>query len=72
MKFLKTIILDCPAYPGNSGGLVIEIERIGVANYNLSPIGIVSEYVPFYKKVTQNSGYSIVVPMDAVNELISK
>ena len=71
-KFLKTIILDCPAYPGNSGGLVIEIERIGVANYNLSPIGIVSEYVPFYKKVTQNSGYSIVVPMDAVNELISK
>jgi len=66
---LKAIILDCPVYFGNSGGLVIEVGEIkGV--YYYKAIGLISEYVPFESNWFQNSGYSIVVPMDFVQELL--
>jgi hypothetical protein len=79
----KTLILDCPVYYGNSGGPCVEVEEIdpGARKFNL--IGVVSEFVPFEKKwinirqglvntEIENSGYSIVEPMDAVLELVRK
>lgn len=75
-----TIILDCPVYPGNSGGPVIEVEQDGL-NFHHKVIGVVSEFVPFVQKwVNQsnglintefyNSGYSVAVSMDSVFEII--
>lgn len=68
---LNAIILDCPAYNGNSGGLALEVERTGL-EINYKAIGVITNLVPFANKLwMQNSGYSIVVPMDYVEELIS-
>lgn len=69
---LKTIILDCPAYQGNSGGLVIEVdEKFGQKFFK--GIGLITNFVPFTNEGNQNSqntGYSIAVPMDTVVELL--
>lgn len=67
----KTIILDCPAFYGNSGGLVLEIEEVGVGSKNLRVIGVISQFVPFLKGWKENSGYSIAEPMDGLIELLS-
>ena len=78
----KTIILDCPAYPGNSGGPVVEVEQVNISTYDLRIIGVVSQFVPFaetwvnvthkYQNLTiSNSGYAIAVSMDPVLELIN-
>jgi S1-C subfamily serine protease len=68
-KSLKAIILDCPLFPGNSGGLVIEVERVGTEE-KFKAIGVVTELIPYQLEWVQNSGYSIAVPMDFVEELI--
>ena len=79
-KSKGTIILDCPVYPGNSGGPVIEVEQEGL-NYRHKVIGVVSEFVPFVQEWVNrsnglintefyNSGYSIAVAMDNVFEII--
>lgn len=71
----KTIIIDCPAYPGNSGGPVIEIDRVNAFQVKFKVIGIISEYVPFIEKRTNlisNSGYSVVVPIETVFEIVKK
>ncbi|XSC43201.1 S1 family peptidase [Bradyrhizobium sp. RDT10] len=76
---LRTIILDCEVYPGNSGGLVLEVENAGFQR-NYRVIGLVSEYVPFDNSrfgiaanpTVLNSGYSVVIPIDFVLELIEK
>lgn len=78
---LRTIILDCPVYPGNSGGPVLEIEVDGAATY-FNGIGVVSEFVPAAERWVNkpygyenlnlsNSGYSIVVPFDAIEEIVT-
>ena len=78
----KTIILDCPAYPGNSGGPVLEVEHVDLLNQRFRVIGVVSQFVPFaetwvnvthkYQNLTvSNSGYAVAVSMDPVLELIS-
>ncbi len=75
-----TIILDCPSFPGNSGGPVVEIEQDGTKFYH-KVIGIVSQFIPFVQEwVNQsnglvntefiNSGYSVAVSMDKVFETI--
>lgn len=76
----KSIIIDCPSYPGNSGGPVVEADRSTFsANFNV--IGVVSQFVPFEEKSISfpityqnvnisNSGYTIVTPMDFVLELV--
>lgn len=76
----RTIILDCPVYFGNSGGLAIEVEDVpGGRHFRI--IGVVSEYVPFIEQMRslqmgytntnfENSGYSVVVPIDTIEELI--
>jgi hypothetical protein len=68
---LKAIILDCPVFFGNSGGLVIEKEQVGFQIF-LKAIGIISQYVPFQGDWFQNSNYSIVVPMDFIEDLITE
>src|SRR3990167_4746093 len=80
----KTIVLDCPAYQGNSGGPVLIVEKLDNSKITFLPIGIVTQFVPFvekwvndkYENVTNttisNSGYSIVEPIDIVLELLFK
>jgi hypothetical protein len=76
----KTIILDCPVNYGNSGGPVLEVEEDGFAR-KFRVIGVVSKFVPavevwenkthrYHYGTITNSGYSIVIPMDFVMELI--
>jgi hypothetical protein len=75
----ETIILDCPVYFGNSGGLAIEVEKDIDGNTKYRAIGVVSQYIPFVEKLTselgytnlncENSGYSVVVPIDTILEL---
>jgi Trypsin-like peptidase domain len=77
-----TIVLDCPLYPGNSGGLVLEAETEGLG-MRFHAIGIVSQYVPAVQpwfdaggkeagKGLVNSGYSIASPMDVAIDLIKQ
>lgn len=77
-----TIILDCPVYFGNSGGLALEVEHLEGGNKKFSVIGVVSEFVPFVEQLKslqlgytnlnfENSGYSVVVPVDTILELAS-
>ena len=81
----KTLILDCPVYGGNSGGLVLEINVTPdglLANFHL--VGIVVQFIPFidtWQNVKfpglinqnyQNSGYSVALPVDYIFELIEK
>lgn len=78
----RTIIVDCPTYIGNSGSPVFHIvETFEEKRYEI--VGIVSQFIPFdevwvNKKLGapnlfySNSGYSIVEPIDAILELISK
>lgn len=75
----RTIILDCPAYGGNSGGPVLEVEEDGfVKKFRI--IGVVSQFVPVaetWRNMTHsynninisNSGYAIAIPMDFVLDL---
>ncbi len=77
-----TIILDCPVYGGNSGGLVLEINEVDTINTDINLIGVVVQFVPFldqwsstrfpelFNTTYQNSGYSIVVPVDFIYDLI--
>lgn len=76
----ETIVLDCPVYKGNSGGPVLEVERVGFQT-KFRVIGVVTDFVPFaelWENRTQgywnmsisNSGYSIAAPADAILELI--
>jgi|SRR5581483_11954877 len=76
---LKTIILDCPVYFGNSGGPVLVVEELkGKRKHYI--IGIVSQFIPFEEnwfslqyritnKNIENSGYSVAAPIDSMLEL---
>jgi len=77
---LKSIVLDCPVYPGNSGGPVLQADQEN-AGRTLRVIGVVSQFVPFVANTERsassvpvsillNSGYSIATPIDFVLELI--
>jgi len=77
---LKTLILDCPVYFGNSGGPVLESTFIGTG-YEFKVIGVVSEFIPFaerwinetqrYSNINiSNSGYSVCTSMDVVLEML--
>jgi len=79
----KTMILDCPVFYGNSGGPVVETEPIGLSGTSYAIVGMVAEFIPFDDKwygiqrpfnirEIENSGYSVVVPMDAILEVIEK
>jgi hypothetical protein len=72
----NTIIIDCPAYPGNSGGPVF----VNAAD-SFKLIGIVVEFVPFrevwenrmfhyFNEQISNSGYAVVVPIDSILDTV--
>jgi hypothetical protein len=71
------IILDAAVYPGNSGGVVVEVTQNGFSR-EFRGIGLVSKLVPYVDqdKATGlspgNSGYAVVEPMDHVLELVDK
>ncbi|MGO8731864.1 MAG: trypsin-like peptidase domain-containing protein [Terriglobia bacterium] len=70
----RTLILDCPAYFGNSGGPVVEVDHEGFQT-TYKVIGVMNMYVPFVDtghafQMASNSGYSIATPMDFVLELV--
>lgn len=75
----ETIILDCPVYFGNSGGVAIEVEEVGQGR-KFRVIGVVSQYIPFVEQLQskqlrytnlnyENSGYSVAVPIDTIFDL---
>lgn len=75
----RTIIIDCPAYPGNSGGPVFEVDYNDL-NRTIRLIGLVSAFIPFEEvwlnqrfgyenHLLWNSGYCVVEPIDYVIEL---
>jgi hypothetical protein len=79
----RTIILDCPSYYGNSGGPVVQVEKLEQFKTEYRVIGIVSQFVPFKEtwvnvthKMTQweisNSGYTVIMPIDRAWELIKE
>jgi hypothetical protein len=80
----RTLVLDSPAFKGNSGGPVLErgiIEFTGAnVQWRFTVIGVVTEFIPFEERwvnnqfgywntTISNSGYSIAEPMDSVFEL---
>jgi len=75
---LRTIIIDCSSYGGNSGGPVFVketklIQQGIVFNYNL--IGIVTQFIPQLHKTSNgfeilNSGYTVVIPIEDAISLI--
>jgi hypothetical protein len=78
----KTFIIDCPSYPGNSGGPVI-VKTPTKTGVEFKLIGILIEFIPYEEqwKNTRNnlintqhynSGYSVVEPIDFIYELISE
>ncbi|CAN7508615.1 hypothetical protein [Mesorhizobium sp. LjRoot246] len=77
----RTIIIDAPVYQGNSGGLVIEVSWPNIANTRYKGLGVVSQFCPFIEQMKslhfgtvntsiENSGYSIVEPIDKVFEML--
>jgi hypothetical protein len=76
----ETIILDCPVYFGNSGGIAIEVEQTQGFEKKFHIIGVVSQFLPFVEELKslqlgytncnfENSGYSVAVPIDTLFEL---
>jgi hypothetical protein len=73
------LIIDCSAYFGNSGGVVVTFE-----NYRYFAIGVAVRMIPFTEKLYsrefgkqvgeryENSGYTIVEPMDRVFEVMEE
>jgi hypothetical protein len=42
----RSIVLDCPSFPGNSGSPVLEAEEEGIGSRKFRIIGVISEFVP--------------------------
>jgi len=77
---LKTIVLDCPSYPGNSGGPVIRKVTDGLS-WEYTLIGLVVQFIPYEEQWINiksglvntdrfNSGYSVALSGDKILELI--
>src|SRR5438132_202827 len=77
----KVIIIDCLIFQGNSGGPVLQVENSNFQK-KFTIIGVVSQFVAtvetwlnrnynYSNSQVYNSGYSVVVPMDMVLELLN-
>jgi hypothetical protein len=79
----RTIIVDSPAYQGNSGGPVVQVGHPAFNVTTFKIIGLVSRFVPFQEEwenktlryshtILSNSGYTIIEPIDMALELVWK
>ena len=79
---LHSLVVDCAAFKGNSGGPVVEVDQINAVTKTFAIIGVVSEFVPLYDNLVskdygftditvENSGYAVVVPIDSMIDLLS-
>jgi len=79
----RTIIVDSPAYQGNSGGPVVQVSHPSFEVTTFKIIGLVSAFVPFQEEwenktlryshvIVSNSGYTIIEPIDIALELVWK
>lgn len=79
----RTIIIDCPAYFGNSGGPVVQLEGLPTGLRRFRIIGLVVRFVPFVEEwenktmgyshvIASNSGYTVVEPIETVLEMVWK
>lgn len=77
---LKTIIIDCPVFQGNSGGPVYELNLIngksgviGIVTRSVLNVQVSENHYYRQKNLTfENSGYSVVVPIDFAIELMKQ
>jgi hypothetical protein len=78
-----TIVVDSPAYQGNSGGPVVQVDHPSFEVTRFQIIGVVSAFVPFEEEwenktlryshiIVSNSGYTLVEPIDLALELVWK
>ncbi|HEX5227310.1 MAG TPA: trypsin-like peptidase domain-containing protein [Bryobacteraceae bacterium] len=74
-RFSHSIILECPSYPGNSGGSVVEVDTIDALTRRFRIIGVVDQLIPFADASrgfgAANSGYSVIIPMDPALDLMN-
>lgn len=79
---IKTLVLDCPSYPGNSGGPVIRKVTDGL-RWEYSLIGLVVQFIPYEEQWVNvksglirtdrfNSGYSVAISADKILNLIAE
>lgn len=80
----KIIILDCEVNYGNSGGPAFHVFSIPNGKAQIEIIGIVSTFIPYSEEYfntrnpllkheyIQNSGYSTIVPIDFLLEIVEK
>jgi hypothetical protein len=79
----KVIIIDCPAYFGNSGGPVLQVEHRSLTETKFRLIGLVSSFIPFQEEwenktmryshvLKSNSGYTVIEPIDIALDLVWK
>ncbi|MBK9719515.1 MAG: trypsin-like peptidase domain-containing protein [Saprospiraceae bacterium] len=79
---IKTLVLDCPSYPGNSGGPVIRKVTDGL-RWEYSLIGLVVQFIPYEEQWVNvksglvrtdrfNSGYSVAISADKILNLIEE
>jgi hypothetical protein len=77
----KRIIMDCEVHYGNSGGPVTQIIQTPKRNYH-KVLGIASQFIPYREtfinprnnlkhEYALNSGYSLIVSIDHILELIN-
>ena len=70
-KELGIIALDCAAYPGDSGGLVLEVGE-GSDEKHLKGIGVMSSVYHYEKDKQDSKNYSLATALDAVIELLNQ
>ena len=79
----RHIVIDCPVYQGNSGGIVLEAYADTPFERKFGAIGIATSFVPFVEELQsrhygttnvsiENSGYAVVTPIDRVLELVGQ
>ncbi len=68
------VILDCQIDPGNSGGPVVQIIALPDGSTHFNLVGLISQSIPADESGERSlsTGYCVVVPMDAVLELMQE
>jgi hypothetical protein len=68
----RLLALDCISNPGDSGGLVLQETGEGQDGKHLKGVGVVSGGFQYHKGGQDSKKYSLVIPIDALVELLSQ